>query len=277
MDMDWRRAAAKDPTTPTNILEDLFKYQDCRIWLSTNPSSPERLMKKLGTKDAFSYCDSTNWRIAVANVLRHKNTSTSTILNIFKWTDGFLNVRRPDDYHPDEIVRYDTYFQSSAVNNLNTPVNFLEKFEKIGDQYTLFWLLGNPNLPKPLIQKYVEIALSLFEHEELHKYSQIATNRSLTWEQIEKLSQHPKFYIRENIARNLSTPVSILLKLINDPESQVQYGTIFNPNIPLDVLKQRLDLTNLEIIKLGESNPSRFKEAVNLAISRHPDITTGTL
>jgi hypothetical protein len=75
----------------------------------------------------------------------------------------------------------------------------------------------------------------------------------------------------------LSTPLSILLKLINDPESQVQYGTIFNPNIPLDVLKKRLDLTNLEIIKLGESNPNRYKEAINLAISRHPDVTTGTL
>lgn len=277
MDMVWRRSAARDPTTPAKILEDLFEYEDCRIWLSKNPSSPERLMKKLGTKDAFSYCDSMNWRLAVANVLSHKNTSRSTILNILKWTDGFLNVRRPDDYHPGEIIRFDTYFEPSAASNSNTPVEYLAKFEKTGDENTLFWLLGNPNLPKPLIQKYVEIALPLFEHEQLHKYSQIANNRSLTWDQIEKLSQHPKFYIRESIARNLSTPISILIKLINDPESQVQYGAIFNPYLPLDVLKKRLDLTNLEIIKLGEPNPSRYKEAVNLAISRHPDITTRAL
>lgn len=272
--MEWRRAAARDPLTPSTILEELFDFEDCRIWLSQNPSSSTQLLQKLGRIDSFSYLDSTNWRMAVANVLRHRNTSKATIMDILKWTDGFLNVKRPDDYHPDEILSdLETYFESSAAQNLNTPVEVLKKFEKSKNQTTITWLLGNPNLPKDLIQKYVDIVLKTFEHEDLHKYSLIAANRSLTYDQIVNLSNHPKFYIRESIARNLTTPVAILLKLINDPESQVQYGVIFNPNTPIQLLKQRLNMDNLEIIKSGEANPSRYKEAINLAIGKHPDRT----
>lgn len=270
--LEWTQDAAKDPSTPTNILEELYNFEFCRFRLSENPSCSAKLIDKLGKKEAFQHLDSTSWRMAVANVLSHKNAPAKTIVEILKWTDGFLNKRRPDDDMPDEIAsRLDTYFEAPAAHNLNTPVEWLKKFEKSNNQTTIFWLLGNPNLPKDLIDKYVEIALNIFEHNELHKYSQVSTNTSLTFLQIEKLSQHPQYYIRENIGRNLSTPVSILIKLLSDSEVLVHYGVIFNPNTPLKELEQKLLLSNLDLLKLGIENPSRYIEAIKLAISRHPD------
>ena len=270
--LEWARAAAKNTSTPTKILEELYNFENCRLWLSQNPSCSVKLIDKLGKKEAFQHLDSSNWRMAVANVLSHKNASTKTIIEILKWTDGFLNKKRPDDDVPDGISSsLDTYFESPAAQNLNTPVEWLKKFEKSSNETTIFWLLGNPNLPKNLIDKYVEIVLKIFEHKELHKYSQISTNTSLTFLQIEKLAQHPQFYIRENIGRNLSTPVSILIKLLSDSEVQVQYGVIFNPHTPLKELEQKLLLSNFDLIKLGVENPSRYIEAIKLAISRHPD------
>jgi hypothetical protein len=269
--MEWAYAAAKDPYTPTKILEEIYGFENCRLWLSQNPSCSAKLLEKLGKKEAFEHLDPTNWRMAVANVLRHKNTSTKTIIEILKWTDGFLNVKRPDD-EPEWISdRLDTYFESSAASNFNTPVEWLKKFEKSSDETTIFWLLGNPNLPKDLIQKYVDMVLKTFEHEDLHKYSGVSTNTSLTFLQIEKLSQHPKYYIRENIGRNLSTPESILIKLLSDPETQVQYGVIFNPHTPFKLLKQRYLLANSDLLKLGINEPGRYRESIKLAASRHQD------
>jgi hypothetical protein len=266
--MDWRFDAAKNPFTPAKILEELFAFEDCRLWLSQNPSSSKQLMAKLGKKSSFEHLDATNWRMAVAHVLSHPNTDTKTILEILKWTSGFLNQPFPDE-EPDWIPEnLDTYFESSAVSNENTPVDLLIKFEKSSNETTIYYLLRNPNLPKNLIQKYVDIVLETTEHEALHKYSRIAENPSLTVSQIEKLATHPKFYIRDSIARNLSTPISVLLLLKDDQDSQVQYGVIFNPNTPIEVLHQKASMDHHEIRKIGVENPSWYKEAVQLALSR---------
>jgi hypothetical protein len=266
--MEWRFSAAKNPLTPAEILEGLFVYEDCRFWLSQNPSSPKKLMAMLGEKEAFEHLDAINWRQAVAYVLSHPNTDSKTILKILEWTNGFLNQPLKDedpDWIPEDL---ETYFISSAALNENAPVELLIKFEKSSNENNIFYLLRNPNLPMDLIQKYVDIALRTTDHEILHNYSEIARNRSLTASQIEKLSKHPKFYIRDSIARNLSTPISVLLFLKDDESPQVQYGVIFNPNTPIEVLHQKASMDDSEIRNLGVENPSGFRGAVRLALSR---------
>jgi hypothetical protein len=266
--MEWRFGAAKNPLTPTEILEGLFVFEDCRLWLSQNPSSSKKLMAMLGKKEAFEHLDATNWRHAVAYVLSHPNTDSKTILKVLEWTNGFLNQPLKDedpDWIPEDL---ETYFESSAVSNENTPVELLIKFEKSSNENNIFYLLQNSNLPKDLIEKYVNIALATTDHEILHHYSGIAENRSLTVSQIEKLAKHPKFYIRDRIARNPSTPVSVLLFLKDDENFLVQYGVIFNPHTPIEVLHQKASMDDSEIRNLGVENPSGYKGAVRLALSR---------
>lgn len=269
--MEWRFGAAKDPATPTQILESLYEFEDCRLWLSQNQSAPKSLLDKLGEKEAFQHLDPTNWRMAIANVLSNPNTSTETILKIMQWTKGFLDKPLPNERADWIPPRLESYFEPSIAGNLNTPVEVLIQLEKSKDETTIFYLLKNPNLPKELIAKYVEIVKNLTEHDQLHKYSRIAENTSLTIEQINQLSNHPVFYIRDHIGRNPTTPLQILLKLQNDKDSQVRYAVIFNPNLPLSVLTEKLNYEDSNIYKLGFDSPSRFRESVKLAISRHPD------
>jgi hypothetical protein len=187
-----------------------------------------------------------------------------------KWTEGFLNRPLPNERHDWIPPRVESYFEPSIAGNLNTPVSVLVELEKSQDDTTIFYLLANPNLPKELISKYVETVNGLTEHDILHKYSRISENTSLNEKQISQLSDHPVFYIRDRIGRNASTPVKILNKLIEDKDSSVRFAVIFNPNFPIENLREMLNLENSDIYKLGFDSPSRFKESVNLAISRHP-------
>jgi hypothetical protein len=269
--MEWRFSAAKDPNTPVKILESLYEFEDCRLWLSQNPSSPKSLLKKLGEKEAFQHLDPTNWRMAIANVLSNENTSTETIVKIMNWTKGFLDKPLPNERLDWVPPRVESYFEPSIAGNINTPVEILIELEKSTDETTIFYLLKNPKLPRELIAKYVEIVMELTEHEQLHKYSRISENTSLTEDQIVQLSKHPIFYIRDHIARNPRTPVSILMKLQNDEDSQVRYAVIFNPNFPITALQEKLNLRDSDIYEMKFDSPTRFRDAIKLAISRHPN------
>jgi hypothetical protein len=189
--MEWRFAAAKDPTTPISMLESLFEYKDCRLHLSDNPSTPEGLLAKLGEEDAFSHLSPLNRRMAVANVLSHKNCSAKTIANILTWTEGKLNVLQEGESEETSPTRLKDYFYSSAASNPNTPTKYLIQFANSDDETTIFWLLPNPNLPAEVIAPFVEKVLQTVEHEHLHSISTVAQNPSLSQRQIELLSKHP--------------------------------------------------------------------------------------
>ena len=117
-----------------------------------------------------------------------------------------------------------------AASNPNTPISYLRDFSKSKDETTIFWLGENPSLPKDVINVFVDNLLSSSEHEKCHPWGQIANNVSLDVDSIELLSRHELYWVREKIARNLSTPEEILMELANDDEVLVISDLIWNPN-----------------------------------------------
>jgi len=183
--MEWRFAAAKDPSTPPSMLASLYDFPDCRLLLADNHSTPTETLEKLSQIDAFEHLDPTNRRMAVASVLSNPNTSSAAITRILDWTEGFLNVVMPGEEPSHESSRLQNYFFPSAAKNPNTPLKFLKKFAESGDATTISWLLPNPRLARDLIASFVAKVLETTEHKHLHAISTVAQNPNLTEKEME--------------------------------------------------------------------------------------------
>ncbi len=267
--MEWRHSAAASPDTPPAILRSIYEFLDCRIHLSNNPSTPTDILELLSHEESLAHLDSGNRRIAVANVLRHLNSSPSAISRILEWTEGVLNVLREDEDSKFVSTRIKDYFYPSAASNPNTPVKYLEIFAESNEEITLFWLLPNPKLPAKLISIFIAKLLAETNSEKIFTYSLVAQNPSLTAEQIKRLSMYPSRMVKEAIARNPSTSGEILMSLIQDPDSMVRIGCLWNMNLPLKGLQYYANQTKAELRKLGMSWIDTYLEGVRKCVLRN--------
>lgn len=268
--MEWRYAAARDPSTPPSMLASLFDFQDCRLLLADNQSTPTETLEKLSEKDALGHLDPTNRRMAVASVLSNPNTSSSAITRILTWTEGFLNVVMPGEEPSHAPSRLQDYFYPSAAKNPNTPLKFLKKFAESDDTTTIFWLLPNPRLPREVIANFVAKVLETTDHEHLHTISTVAQNPSLTESEIVSLSQHPTWYVRDAIARNKSTPSHVLMSLIKDPDFMTRIGCLWNENLPLEGLEYFASQTKAELRALGHNWLDDYIAGVRKCVLKNP-------
>lgn len=251
--MEWRYSAAKDPATPAAMLMSLLDFKDCRLHLSQNPSSPTALLEELSTKEAFEHLDPLNRRMAVANVLRHSNTSPEAISRILEWTEGYLNKVFEGESPENVSNRLDSYFYPSAADNQNTPVKYLIKFIKSDDETTLSYVVKNPNLPQEFIDEFAELLVSQNGTDSPKLYDRVAENPNLAAKYFPALAKHSKWFVRDHIARNPSTPGEVLMGMLKDEDFMVRIGCLMNPNLPLEGLEYFANQTKQELRQLGQN------------------------
>lgn len=269
--MNWKLAAAKDASTSPTILETLFVERDCWGLLAENPNTPTEVLDKLSL---IHQSDETPYAAIgsiYGNLLKNKNLSPAQITRILKWI-GENELELSKNYHPLEpkaLVK----FQSVAASNPNTPGRFLREFAKSDYETTLFWLGGNPSLPKDVMDLYVQNLMSSEEHSYCHKWGQIATNTSLSEMAIEKLSRHRLYWVRESIGRNPSTPIKLLMELADDHELLVVSGVIWNPNFPTEGFQHLIRRVTEIVNTPGAKEKDHWTTYLKNAINKHQNAT----
>ena len=246
---DWQVEAAKDPSTPPEILNSLFKFPECHKFLVENPSSPKSLLASLGVKEAFT-ADPMNRRMAVAEVLSEAPTG-EIVDRILTWTEGSLNVLQegedPNSISYSETIKH--YFYPSAAKNPNTPIKYLEEFAKSDYDLTLSCLAPNPSLPKKLRDQFAEKLIAAVTEEDLSRYSRISENPNLDPKYLMILSKHELYYIRAAVARNPNTPEVAQFDLAADADSYVFFQLQANSNLYESALLRMCERTRSDIRK----------------------------
>jgi hypothetical protein len=271
--MEWRFDAARDPATPQGMLLALVEYPDCRTLLSENKSTPAEVLERLSQEDAFQHLDPTNRRMAVANVLRHRNTPGTSIAHILEWTEGHLNKLQDDENPMHAPSRLATYFYPSAAGNPNTPKKYLVKFEEMDDELTTIYLVENPSLPQTIIDKYAELLINSAGEDGVRLFDKVAQNPNLKLKHIEALSKHAKDFVRDHISRNPTTPALVLMEMIKDEYFMVRIGCLMNLNLPLEGIEYFATQTRNELRQLDHNWIDDYLQTVRRSVLRNPNST----
>ena len=264
-------AAAKDSSTSPTILETLFAEKECWGLLAENPNTPTEVLEKLSLIHQFNDTPLDAISSIFGHLLKNSSSSPAQITRILEWVrENELELSK--DYHPLETKAL-AKFQSVAASNPNTPIQFLRDFAKSDYETTLFWLGGNPSLPKDVINFYVQNLLSSEEHSHCHKWGQIATNTSLDATSIDKLSRHSLYWVRESIGRNTSTSIKLLMELADDHELLVVSGVIWNPNFPTEGFQHLIRRVTQIVNTPGAKEKDHWTTYLKNAINKHQNAT----
>jgi hypothetical protein len=211
--------------------------------------------------------------MAIANVLRHRNTSGPTIANILEWADEKLHKLQDGENPMQAPSRLETYFYPSAAGNPNTPVKYLKKFAKMHDELTTVYLVENPSLPQAIIDEYAELLIASDGSDDEKIFDKVAQNPKLKEKHIRALATHPKFFVRDHIARNPSTPGDVLMSMIKDEDFMVRIGCLMNLNLPLEGIEYFAKQTRAELRALGHNWIDDYLQTVRRSVSRNPYAT----
>ncbi len=269
--MGWKFEAAKDPKTPSEILDSLF--QDKALWslLAENPNTPVPHLEKMSRISTFEDNESEVMARVFGYLLKNPKTPSNAIVRILNWVEE-NQVELSKGLHPKEAQALQR-FQAVAASNPNTPIKHLREFSESDDETTIFWLGENPSLPKDVIKVFVDNLLSSNEHEKCHPWGQIANNLSLDLDAIERLSKHELYWVREKIARNTSTPERILMELANDREVLVISGLIWNPNFPTSGFDYLINRVTNIVRNPGAKEKDYWTTYLKNAINVHKNAT----
>jgi hypothetical protein len=269
--MDWKFGAASDPKTPSVILETLFQESGCWVALAKNPSTPGHLLEKLSHTSSYQESEKELITYAFGNLLKNPCAPAGVIVRVLDWVEE-NQLELSKGLHPMEAQALQRY-QTVAASNPNTPVSYLREFSNSENETTIFWLGENPSLPKDVIKVFVDTLLSSNEHEKCHPWGQIAKNVSLGEDAIERLSKHALYWVRENIARNTSTPEKILMELANDDEVLVISGLIWNPNFPTSGFNYLISRATNIARNPGAKDRDNWTTYLKNAINAHKNAT----
>ena len=230
-DVIVRRAVAKNPNTPRDVLNTLVDDIDkhVRRGVASNQNTSIEGFQKL-TKymidisgwDEPSYLDEMSEQATIMErqgVARNPNAPPQVLEKLAR--DSRLSIREMVASHP------------------NTPPRILDKLAR--DE---FWdvkgaVSQNPHAPGTALSYLVEI-------EGEFKYP-ISARRDAPLSTLEFLATDEDEHVRRNVAKNPNTPPNVLKILARDELAPVRCAVAMNPRTPLQILQDLLQDENDEV------------------------------
>lgn len=277
---------AKNPQTPTFILEKLIENNRSKYAVAENSNASANLLRKLATENneellrriANNPSTPTDLLIELANrpveqtinnvkSIRKRvlNNSSFSILNSYQILSeqeekkeieqaNQILVKRTDS--PYALARVletgDQNIKISAATNPKTPIQVLEQLAKDQDETVRSVMAQNLNLPLNTLLELAEDSSVKVRLWLAYKYthSKIKTPVQL----LEKLAKDESGQVRERVAEHPDTPEELLVQLANDSSIEVKRKLAANLNTPVTVLN-RLGLEENIVNKRNPNTP----------------------
>ena len=202
-DRHVRSAVAKNPNTPTSVLEHLAKDEDrhVRSEVAKNPNTPTSVLELLAKdEDSSVRCE----------VAENPKTPTPVLEHLAKDEDSDV--------------------QSSVAQNPNTPISVLELLAKDESSSVRCEVAENPKSPTSVLEL-------LAKDEDEYVRSNVAENPNTPTSVLKLLAKDEDERVRSEVAKNPKTPTSVLELLAKDEDSSVQCEVAENPKTPTPVLE----------------------------------------
>ncbi len=268
-----RRAVAKNPNTPENILLRLGKeFSDdvvanpifsiillekpesnfFRLSLARSSTLSEELMAKLAVDPDEKI------RCAIA---RNPNTSISLLEKLVE--ESFNRIFKDDEYedydfYPGEDIR------AHVSENPKTPPALLEKLMQDESSRVRLAVAQNPNAPASILARLAESRMVELRHA-------VVRNSHTPASVLEYLAGDSEKDIRRSVKQhsNVSdaallilgvlddrsgTPSDVLEKLASDPRSHVRIKVAEHPKTPQHILEQLIDDADIEVCRAMTDN-----------------------
>lgn len=288
---------ARNPSTPLEILSELFKIDHLKQFVGENPNLSLDLLTQIAsnTEDTRS---AANMRSAAA---ANPNTPADLLWELFNQSIRAASTNNVNFDHrlsltknPNvpfellmELANDQDWIKKEIAHNPNTYPEILDKLSNDYNFSVMIYVANNPNVPSETLDKMLknsDIRRSLAEGstsktvlEKLFKYDSdlklktiLARNRKTPSEILVQLSQDENWDVRAGVAINTSTPIPILEQLSIDVDSTVRQSVARNNKTPVEVLQRLLDDTDREVIAEAIYNPSLPIETLKTLIG-HPD------
>ena len=244
----WMYSAAANPATPIEILESLLQIRECRFHLASNSSSTPKMLDLLSEPDAFDSDDEQN--SGFSQVLNNPNTTQESMLKILK-------------HHPE--------LERNLAFNPNCPPQIMKRLELSQDPFVLSCLRGNPVSPRKFLAKSVEEIMALNTWEEVTDYYRMGKNPSLLVNEMERLTQHPVYQVRDYVAQNKNAAPEILKSLVSDENDWVRRSVSGNPNSTLEILELLAHDTSRLKPSWGLDTSNNVARFVYHGVMNHPN------
>ena len=244
----WMYSAAASPNTPVEILESLLQFPECRYHLANNPSSTPKMLDFLSEPDAFDSDDEPN--SGFSHVLSNLNTTQESMLKILK--------------HRPELER-------NLAFNPNCPSQVMNRLELSQDPFVLSCLRQNPVTSRKFLAKAVEEIMSLKTWNEVTDYYTMGKNPSLLVKEMERLTQHPVYQVRDYVAQNKKATPEILKSLVSDENDWVRRSVSGNPNSTLEILQLLAHDTSRLKPSWGLDTSNNVARFVYHGVMNHPN------
>ncbi|MEM1394740.1 MAG: hypothetical protein AAGG00_15905 [Cyanobacteria bacterium P01_H01_bin.150] len=206
-------AIAHDSKTPVEILKRLTKDENVHVCACVleNPSFPSSCLMELA---------------------QNSNSSVQTYI-----------ARRTLPIPRDVIVwlleNGDVGIRSDIANNRNTPLDILLTLAEDKESKVRINALTNPNIPAEVVSQAlldIEFDLELEIEDILRRQGETMRDSPLFSNVLERLSHHPKDFIRYLVARKSTASATTLQRLVSDEYNSIPEAVAENPSTPSSVL-----------------------------------------
>ncbi|KAF3888683.1 MULTISPECIES: HEAT repeat domain-containing protein [Nostocales] len=242
-------SVAKNPDTSPQILQSLVENTEFRdsvaAHIAENPNAPAAALKILlgdendRIRDAVACHPNTplsvlqEYQQQLANI-KNPVTSAETLSELA--TSPWVEIRKGVAFHPntpqvilERLAQDESWRVKTAVAlNINTPSWVLEQLAQNETEPVCEAVACNPHTPGIVLEKLCEVGYCTH-------CSLIAEHPNTSANILEKLATNFQG-IREGVARNSNTPVSLLLKLAQDACEGIRVAVVGNPKTPHDAI-----------------------------------------
>ncbi|MEG3895206.1 MULTISPECIES: hypothetical protein [unclassified Microcoleus] len=248
------QAIAANPNAPVSILRQAAQQDNSSTLklLAKNPSTPTDILEELALnkgKDGVREEAFKNPNLDPLIIYRFELESQAAE-EIAKANEFFAS-RLHSPYAIAQVLRNgDLASRMKIARDRRTPVNILEQLARDPDESVRQVVVNNPNLP-------LSIHLELTHDPSDRVRRALATKssgRSTPVEILEQLANDKSDWVRELVAENPETPLEILVQLANDSSPQVKAKVVANRNTPVEIL-ERLGLQERIFNKNNPNTP----------------------